>query len=105
MISAMTSAMTSGVVSCSKMFFTKWLRRRSGVQVRNQFALETRDLILENEFAFLEALELQLIGLEVEREPGDDLIQIAVRYAQLPQLFHVLEKLAIYIVLIFDFAH
>src|SRR6185436_20155882 len=65
----------------------------------------TRDLVLEDQFAFLETLELQLIGLEIERQPGDDFVEIAVGYTQLPQLFHVLEKLAIDVVLIFDFAH
>src|SRR5690348_3217955 len=102
MIRAMTSAMTSGVVSCSKNCFKTG---RSGVEIRDQFALEARDLILEDEFAFLEALELQLIGLEVERQPRDDFVEIAVRYAQFPQLFHVLEKLAIDVVLVFDIAH
>src|SRR5262245_48566275 len=98
--------MTSGVVSCSKICFTKPAScggaGRSGVQIGDQLAFEARDLILEDELAFLEALELQLVGLEVERQPGDDFVEVAMRYAQLPQLFHVLEKLAVDVVLIFD---
>src|SRR6187397_765436 len=38
-------------------------------------------------------------------EIRDDLVEIAVRDAEFAQLFHVLEKLAIDVVLIFDFAH
>ncbi len=49
-IRAITSNMTSGVVSCSKVCFT--MLRRSGVQVRDQLALETRNLVLEDELAF-----------------------------------------------------
>src|SRR5687767_8482723 len=102
--------MTSGVVSCSKNCFTTPASigkggRSSGVEVGDQLALEASDLILEDELALLEALELELVGLEVERQACDDFIQIAVRYAQFPQLFHILEKLAIDVVLIFDFAH
>ena len=92
--------MTSGVVSCSKSCFTRF-----SVQVRDQLALEPRDLVLEDQLALLEALELQLVGLEVERQARNDLVEVAMRDAQLTQLFNVLEKLAIDVVLIFDFAH
>src|SRR5690349_21373240 len=102
MISAITSAITSGVVSCSKNCFTKAV---SGVEIGDQLALEAGDLILEDELALLETLELQLVGLEVERQPRDHLVEVAMGDTQLPQLFHVLEKLAIDVVLIFDFRH
>jgi len=46
-----------------------------------------------------------ILEIEIERQAGDDLVQVAVSYTQLTQLFHVLEKLAIDIVLIFDFTH
>src|SRR5690349_11351061 len=105
MMTAITSAMISGVVSCSKRFFTSRRALGSGVQIGNQLALEPRYLILEHELALLEALDLQLVGLEVERQARDDLVQIAVGDSQFPQLFNVLEKLAIDVVLIFDFAH
>ena len=74
----------------------------SRVQVRNQLALEPGDLVLEHQLALLQALELQLVGLEVERQARDDLVEVAVRDAQLPQLLDVLEELAIDVVLIFD---
>ena len=90
--------MTSGVVSCSKSCL-------HSVQIRDQLAFEPRDLVLEDQLALLEALQLQLIGLEVERQARDDLVEVAMRDAQLAQLFNVLEKLAIDVVLIFDFAH
>ena len=86
------------MVSCSKSFFTAF---RSG----NQLTFEPRDLVLEDQLALLEALELQLVGLEVERQARDDLVEIAMRDAQFAQLFNILEKLAIDVVLIFDFAH
>src|SRR5687767_14686913 len=103
MSSASTSAMTSGVVNCSKNRFTEY--RVSRVEVRDQLALEAGDLVLEHELALLEALDLQLIGLEIERQPGDDLVEVPMSDAQLAELFNVLEKLAIDVVLIFDIAH
>src|SRR5690349_11169792 len=106
MSSASTSAMTSGVVSCSNSFFTRGsAARASRVEIGNELAFEPRDLVLEDQLALLEALQLQLVGLEIERQPRDDLVEIPVRDAQFAQLFHVLEKLAIDVVLIFDIAH
>src|SRR6188508_1080961 len=106
MSSARASAMTSGVVSCSNSFFTRGsAARASRVEIRDELALEPSDLVLEDQLALLETLQLQLVGLEVERQARDDLVEIAVRDAEFAQLFHVLEKLAIDVVLIFDFAH
>src|SRR5262245_55035122 len=101
MMMAITSAMTSGVVSCSKRFFTV-SGSPSGVQIGNQLAFEPSDLVLEHELAFLQALYLQLIGLEVERQARNDLVEVPVRDPQLSQLFNILEKLTIDVVLIFD---
>src|SRR5262249_20737650 len=66
-------------------------------------AFHPRDLVLEHELALLEALELQLIGVDVHGEPLDDLIEVTMLYAQLPQLLDVAKQLAIDIV--FDFRH
>src|SRR5580698_6675841 len=58
----------------------------SGVQIGDQLTLKFHDLILERELALLEPLELQLIDMDVHREARDDLVQVPVLDAQLPQL-------------------
>src|SRR5256884_6929482 len=76
---------------------------RSGIEIRDQLTLESRDLILEHELALLQALQLQLVDVQIERQPRDDLVEITMLDAQLPQLFHVPEQLAVDVV--FDFRH
>src|ERR1700720_1597884 len=78
-------------------------RYPSGVEIRDQLALQARDLILEHELALLQALHLQLIHVQIERQTGDDLIEITMFDAQLTQLLHVAEQLAVDVV--FDFRH
>src|SRR5580704_432446 len=102
----MTSARISGVVSCRKKLFTTLsalsmdcCATGSGVQVRNQQALHARDLVLEKELTFFQTLHLDLIHVHIEREARNDLIQIAVLDAQLPQLLEVAEQLAVDVVL------
>src|SRR6185312_16637385 len=98
---AITSARISGEVSLRNTSlralsaFTDLPTVGSGVQVRDQLALEASDLVLQHELAFLEALQLQLVGMDVERQSGDDIVQVAMLNAQLAQLLHVAEQLAI----------
>src|SRR5690348_7200991 len=60
----------------------------SGVQVRNQLALEPGDLVFEHQLALLQPLQLQLIDVQIEREARDDLVQVPVLDTQLSQLLH-----------------
>src|SRR5690606_15089319 len=75
----------------------------SGIEIRDQLALEARDLILQYELALLQPLQLQLVDVDVHRQPLDHLVEIAVLDAQLPQFFDVAEQFAIDV--IFDFDH
>src|SRR5450631_4439248 len=101
-----TSARTSGEVNCRKMPFMalsalsmKCRCLRSGVQVRDQQTLHARDLVLQEQLALFQALHLNLIHVYVERQARNDLIQVAVLDAQLPQLLEVAKQLAVDIVL------
>jgi hypothetical protein len=58
-------------------------------------ALESGDLILEQQFALLEALHLQLVDSEIHAQPGNDVIEITMLDAQLPQALYVLEQIGI----------
>src|ERR1700674_5189491 len=75
----------------------------SGVEIRDQLALQACDLILEHELALLQALQLQLIHVQIKRQAGDDLIEITMFDAQLTQFLHVAEQFAVDVV--FDFRH
>src|SRR5437660_551265 len=79
------------------------LRPCSGIEIRDQLALQARDLVLEHELALLQALQLQLIDVQIERQARDDLVEITMLDAQLTQFFHVAEQLAVDVV--FDFRH
>ena len=57
------------------------------------------DLVLEHKLALLEAFELHLIDMDVHRQPGDDIVEVAVFDAQPPQLVDVAEQLAVDVVL------
>jgi hypothetical protein len=54
--------------------------RRLGGDIGLELALEHRDLVLQEELAFLEALQLQLILGGALRKSGDDIIEIPVLY-------------------------
>src|SRR5579862_9166998 len=75
----------------------------SCVQVGNELTLQARDLVLEHQLALLEAPQLQLIDVNVEREPRDHLIEVAMLDTQLPQLLEVAEQLSVDVV--FDLRH
>ena len=75
----------------------------SGVEIGDQLALLAFDLVLEHQFAFLQALDLDLVDVDVHGEPGDHLVQVAVLDAELAQFFHVAEKLAVDVVFLFVF--
>src|SRR4051794_15186084 len=104
---AMISARTSGEASVTKKSFSALLSlsngARSGVQIRNELAFEARDLVLQHQLAFLQPLHLQLVGIHVERQAHDYLIEIPMLDAQVAQLLEVPEKLAIDVV--FGFRH
>src|SRR5580698_3887110 len=61
------------------------------------------DLVLQHELALLQAFELELIRMDVERETSDHLVQITMLNAQRPQFLYVAEQLAVDVV--FDFRH
>ena len=63
----------------------------SSVQIRYELTLESRDLILEHQLAPLESFHLQLVHLEIHAESGNDVVEIAMLDAQLPQTLDVLE--------------
>src|SRR5258708_23759657 len=75
----------------------------SSVQVWDQLTFEPRDLVLEQQLALLEAFELQLVHMNVERQARDHLIEITMLDTQLPQLLEVAEQLTVDVV--FDFRH
>src|SRR5581483_789882 len=77
--------------------------RASGVEIGDELTLEPCDLVFQHELALLEAFELQLIDVHIEREAGDHLIEVAVLDAELAQLLHVAEQIAVDVV--FDFRH
>src|SRR5262245_1753263 len=99
---AMISARASGEASVTKKSFSALLSvsngARSGVQIRNELAFEARDLVLQHQFAFFQALHLQLVRIHVERQAHDHLIEIPMLDTQVAQLFEILEKLAIDVV-------
>src|ERR1700758_4471116 len=76
---------------------------RSRIHIRDQLTFHARDLILEHQLALFEALQLQLIGMDIHREALDDFIEITMLDAQRAQLLDVAEQLAIDVV--FDFRH
>ena len=67
---------------------------RSGVEVRDQLALEPRDLVLEHQLALLEAPHLHLVDVEVELQAMNHVVEVTVLDAQLAQPLQVLERLA-----------
>ena len=78
-------------------------RATSGVEIRDELAFQARDLVLQHQFAFLQPLHLQLVGVHVEREAHDDLIEVPMLDAQVPQLLEVAKQLAVDVV--FGFRH
>jgi len=78
-----------------------WFRSR--IEIRDELTFHPRDLILQHEFALLESLQLQLIGMDIERQACDHLIQVPMLNTERPQLFYVAEQLAVDVV--FDFRH
>lgn len=52
------------------------LAGRSGVEIRDEFALEASDLILEHEFATFQSFDLQLVDAVVQLQTNDDVIEI-----------------------------
>src|SRR5262245_30655204 len=68
---------------------------RSRVEVRDQLALEPHDLVLEHQLALLEAPQLQLVDVDVEREPADHVVEVAVLDPELAQALHAREQLGV----------
>src|SRR5437762_877820 len=58
----------------------------SGDAVRDEPALQPRDLVLEHQLAFLEPLDLELVERPLIRQPRDDRIEITMLAAQFVQL-------------------
>src|SRR5580658_93334 len=73
-------------------------RSSSGIEIGYQLALELHDQVLEHQLALLETFELQLIDMDIHRQARDDLIQIAMFDAQLPQFLNVAEQVAVDVV-------
>ena len=69
--------------------------RRSSVQVWYQLALERRDHVLDQEFAFLQAPDTQLIDHRVVLQPVNQVVEISVTDAQFTQSVEILERLSI----------
>jgi hypothetical protein len=67
----------------------------SGVEVGNDFAAVSLDLVFENQFSFFETFELDLIDVDVHREARDDLVEVSVFDAQLPQFFDIAKQFAV----------
>src|SRR5258706_569452 len=61
------------------------------IEIRYELAFEQQDLVLERQLAFLQTLELQLVDVEIQRQARDDLVQVTMFNAQVPQLLHVAE--------------
>lgn len=60
--------------------------RRLGDDVGQQKAFDSKNLVLQNEFALLQALDLQLIEGGDLRDAGNNVIQVAVLALHLLQL-------------------
>src|SRR6516225_10975223 len=58
----------------------------SGNAVGNQVRLQPGDLILQQQLALLQPLQMQLVGGILLRQPGDDGVEVAVFAAQLREL-------------------
>src|SRR5260370_42571050 len=69
----------------------------SCVEIRNELALQPRNLILEQELAPLEAFHLQFIDFEIHGEAGNDVIEIAGLDGQRPQALDVFEPIGFYV--------
>jgi hypothetical protein len=54
-----------------------------GGDIGLELALEHRDLVFQEELAFLEALQLQLVLGGAMRQTGDDVIEVSMLYLQL----------------------
>src|ERR1700687_1961493 len=70
-----------------------------GIEVGNEFGLEPRDLVLEQELAALQSLQLQLIDPHIELQPLDHVVEVTMFDAQLPQFLQPREQLGIDLVL------
>ena len=68
---------------------------RLSVEIRNQFALERRNHVFQDELALLESAYAQLINHRVMLQPDDKIIEIPVTDAQLPQMLKLLKRLSI----------
>jgi len=58
----------------------------SGVEIRDQSALESGDGVPQQQLAFFQAGQAQLIGRSIFSEPVDGIIQVAVFNAELRKL-------------------
>jgi hypothetical protein len=67
----------------------------SCVEIRNELAFQSRDLIFEQELATFEAFHLKFVDLEIHAEARNDVVEIAVLDAKLAQAFDVLEQISI----------
>src|SRR5687768_2239697 len=71
------------------------------VEVGDQLALQSRDLVLQHQFAFFQATQLHFVDVQVHLQPVDDVIQVAMLDAQLPQPLQSPERLGLDLVLRF----
>lgn len=58
----------------------------SRIQIGNLLALQFRDHVLEQQFALLQAFELQLVVLRIRAKTHDRIVQIAMFDTQFNQL-------------------
>src|SRR5258706_12962359 len=72
--------------------------RRLRVQVWNACTLELRNHVLQNELAFFQPLQHQLIDLRIADESRDDEIEVAVLDAQLFESLHAAKGVSFYLV-------
>src|SRR5262245_56318383 len=71
------------------------------VEVGDQLALQACDLILQHQLAFLEASQLHFVDVQVHLQPVDDIVQVTMLDAQLPQPLQPSERLGLDLVLRF----
>src|SRR5688572_21815492 len=71
------------------------------VEVGDQLALQPRDLVLQHQFAFFQAPQLHFVDVQVHLQPVDDVVQVAMLDAQLPQPLQSPERLGLDLVLRF----
>ena len=67
----------------------------SGIHVRDKFTLERRNHVLKYKSTLLESSNPELVDHGIMRQRVDQVVEVAVRDAQFPQLFKLLEGLGV----------